>query len=1631
MMIMVLFFQVDEDWKALIDFANSRDLLFNVKSIRGVESAVFVSPAERVQLAALQAERAVDEVEAKKAADPEIASTPLQYEDLSDDETSASSAKPNKERIIEKERSKLPAVARGTGSPRVEDALKSRTAPQQTSDERPEQEKERLQMIRQETADYQQRESITTGSRNDPGDVREALGKGPVMTQQKVIEEREPVEQNVQQSSSSKKETADQNKDAIDEAGKEQEVIDEERETTTEDIWRIIEQGVSDAPKDVINQRVVSEQPETTSLTLQGKVNETETATKQKTTGATQDKTDIADRRPVAELVTPASDAQRPVYKLPHRHTDGTKCVEKCLKVSLLHTELERQQSMKENSKSDAAKPTLHFPHNHRDGTRCVDKCLKNYASPRKIAQKSPLEGPSKSTNPAERSSDGQKFRPHVHSDGTKCKDRCLKVPLHAAARASSLGKNDAAERITRTETATKANPLKIDTRGSDQNIRDFTSPNEPYDPFSPSLPINSNSNSAVTEKTKESVPTVHMKFPHTHSDGTKCMDKCLKRAKPSDSYFKFPHTHSDGTECIKKCVRLEQRERARKNMEKLARDKLKETNQEIGGPSGEGSVNNGAGIETDFGGLKPDETTKENHPSINEKNKQENTDGEIENISAVASSSSDTGFDIQSVKLPFERKDSDSNSSVTKPTQSLKPLMRVPPLNNMIAKEQPEQGKNRDENKSWLKRENDSKSLDTKSIEGTHAETSSLHLKREKEDCYQVTESAPREQTYTPLPPMETTVKEEQPPPPPSDPETYPLPAPPPVPTLAFAQAQSSEDRSFWDPETHADNVAKLRAALYERANAAKEAAAQFPYGTGLAPAQQWPTVQSPTEAPQMLQVANGQNMQGMGMQPVQIMQMMPTMQNIPVVQNVQNMQIMQVDPNLQNIQMGQDVQSMTAMTSPQYGYPACEQEARHINTASLPNMPVQHQVPYGQYAQSGGMVIAEDIVVNVKVEPQTDQQYGPLNATNLPTPIFTNPIPYGNINIKHEGFESVPCCKHGYGTNGTGVCDDPNCKTPEMDSRTPELDSGTPILDPGTPELDSRPPVLDPGTPELDSFGSASNLQQSNHHLGSDAISSYGAIAQPVFIKQESVESGLNYSQGSSMGYGQLNPVEVASPQLPGDSSQVASQQYAQTFQQNSADTKGLGSSYQMQNMQRSPPFPSAQSPTGSGVRVEIDNEIRKIRMASQGSSGNNTGSENICVSMPIRKSVTANDKGMERFVHPERRQPVCSPVKEVQYPPVDKSVHQERRQCISAPANQAHRPPVDKYVHPERRQSISTPENQAQRPPVDRHVHPQRRQSISTPENQAQRPPDDKHVHPERRQSISIPENKAQRPPVDKHLHPERRQSITVTVNQSHRSSVTDKVHPERLASMEIPDEDRDISKVSPIPDGFFGSPGKMKRKGFTEARGVKDRRTSVSGDLNRQSLHVETKHPRKRQHSESGPEIEFDNSTGFPRNWKPAKKLLPPRRIVQQEEVDIGTNEREFERESARNLSWRNNEGNSLDREEYGNNTLARSLQKLSHSRSDDRLHGDRASEPSFINRNRNKSHVASKIHPSGGRMHNPLAKVEEITQRIRERNALRNKGTQLLERPASTHPPPGRRRIVRGMSSDSSRGRDRR
>eukprot|EP00794_Sanderia_malayensis_P007696 gene7696-8533_t len=57
------------------------------------------------------------------------------------------------------------------------------------------------------------------------------------------------------------------------------------------------------------------------------------------------------------------------------------------------------------------------------------------------------------------------------------------------------------------------------------------------------------------------------VKFPHRHTDGTKCVERYKKtgeRAGPSDAYYKLPHIHSDGLRCVDKCIRVEEREKMR-----------------------------------------------------------------------------------------------------------------------------------------------------------------------------------------------------------------------------------------------------------------------------------------------------------------------------------------------------------------------------------------------------------------------------------------------------------------------------------------------------------------------------------------------------------------------------------------------------------------------------------------------------------------------------------------------------------------------------------------------------------------------------------------------------------------------------------------------------------------------------------------------------------------------------------------------------------------------------------------------------------------------------------------------------------------------------------------------------------
>ena len=73
--------------------------------------------------------------------------------------------------------------------------------------------------------------------------------------------------------------------------------------------------------------------------------------------------------------------------KLPHVHSDGTKCAEKCLKVVAAQSKL---------------------PHVHSDGTRCVDRCLRR----------------------GERSKPSSAYfrLPHDHIDGTRCVERCIRL---------------------------------------------------------------------------------------------------------------------------------------------------------------------------------------------------------------------------------------------------------------------------------------------------------------------------------------------------------------------------------------------------------------------------------------------------------------------------------------------------------------------------------------------------------------------------------------------------------------------------------------------------------------------------------------------------------------------------------------------------------------------------------------------------------------------------------------------------------------------------------------------------------------------------------------------------------------------------------------------------------------------------------------------------------------------------------------------------------------------------------------------------------------------------------------------------------------------------------------------------
>lgn len=68
-------------------------------------------------------------------------------------------------------------------------------------------------------------------------------------------------------------------------------------------------------------------------------------------------------------------------------------------------------------------------------------------------------------------------------------------------------------------------------------------------------LPIAVESQTSKPSNSKEGTPNVS---PATTSPSLK------RREKPSEAYFKFPHTHTDGTKCEKQCVRVIEREKLR-----------------------------------------------------------------------------------------------------------------------------------------------------------------------------------------------------------------------------------------------------------------------------------------------------------------------------------------------------------------------------------------------------------------------------------------------------------------------------------------------------------------------------------------------------------------------------------------------------------------------------------------------------------------------------------------------------------------------------------------------------------------------------------------------------------------------------------------------------------------------------------------------------------------------------------------------------------------------------------------------------------------------------------------------------------------------------------------------------------
>ena len=107
--------------------------------------------------------------------------------------------------------------------------------------------------------------------------------------------------------------------------------------------------------------------------------------------------------------------------RLPHRHSDGTDCKEKCLKGVSSPKDGEMSGAQAEQARKNRCSK---FPHKHSDGTECVDKCMKMAAGASAKVSVSPGISPNAYASQVAR----YKKLPHTHSDGTECIKKCSKL---------------------------------------------------------------------------------------------------------------------------------------------------------------------------------------------------------------------------------------------------------------------------------------------------------------------------------------------------------------------------------------------------------------------------------------------------------------------------------------------------------------------------------------------------------------------------------------------------------------------------------------------------------------------------------------------------------------------------------------------------------------------------------------------------------------------------------------------------------------------------------------------------------------------------------------------------------------------------------------------------------------------------------------------------------------------------------------------------------------------------------------------------------------------------------------------------------------------------------------------------